>query len=574
MKKVLLIWLVLFSSIVFAENSVQVKIDPTNPIVGENFNLVFEIVTNSKEKPYISFDPGGLDVLGREERGVTISTTIINGKFSTKRTVKYVYELVSSRAGGFRIRDIEVEVGGEKIKANSISVKVLKEAPKARSIFLKADVSKTDAYIGEGIDVRYYLYYRTPVGGTEIKEFPKLNKFIKRFHMTNERVETVQYNGQIYKRVLKYSARVYPEKTGVAYIDSLRLKVQYSDGFSNSPFGSFGLQMRKYKTRTLSSKKIKINVKSLPSENVPTSFTGLVGKHSFKIEVNRVKHIVNEPIELKLLVTGPGALENLDAPEVYGHPELEKFDTKTEMNDINKHSASKTFEYTYLARNELKIENYKKELSYFDPVNKKYVSIEVNVPGVTVGGGSGTNQGVLVKSTREDSQNQPIYPKAKERVIVQRGLVAPFFKQSLVSKMGGVVTVLNYLFALILLGFVISLALEYVKDYAVDDDFAVLCKKIKKNGINYSGLFDLMEKLREVIPDGDKKAISELVASTSTDEETKNYFKYIIEESEKSTFDDGSVKKLNYDEKYFKTLVKYYEAQRKNESTTSESTQF
>ena len=57
--------------------------------------------------------------------------------------------------------------------------------------------------------------------------------------MTNERIETVQYNGEIYKRVLKYSTRVYPEKTGTAYIDSLRLNVQYSDGYQNTPFGNF-----------------------------------------------------------------------------------------------------------------------------------------------------------------------------------------------------------------------------------------------------------------------------------------------------------------------------------------------
>lgn len=574
MKKILLIALSLFSTLAFAENSVQVKVDPANPIAGENFNLIFEINTNFEGKPYISFDPGGLNVLGREERGVSISTTIINGRFSTKRTIKYAYELVSSRAGRFSIRNIEVELGGQKIKARGVSVNVVKEAPKARNIFVLADVSKTDVYIGEGIDVRYYFYYKIPVGGTEIKEFPKLNKFIKRFHMTNERVETVQYSGEIYKRVLKYSARVYPEKTGNAYIDSLRLKVQYSDGFRNSPFGSFGLQMRKYRTRSISSKRVKINVKPLPSENVPSSFTGLVGKHDFKVEVNRVKHLVNEPIELKLTVTGPGALENMDAPIIYSHPELEKFDTKTEMNEINKKSGSKTFEYTYLARNELQIADYKKELSYFDPSSNRYETIEVNVPGVTVGGGSASNQGVLVNSTKQGSKDVNNSPQRKEPTVVQRGLVAPFFKQTLESKMGGFVRILNYLFALILIGFVISIVLEYLKESSGDDDFAKLCKKIKKNGISYSNLFDLMEKLREVVPDGDKKAISELVASTSADEETKNYFKYIVEESEKSTFDDGVAKQLNYDEKYFKTLMKYYEAQKKNESTSGETAQF
>jgi len=573
MKRLLIIFLGLYSSILMAQNSVEVKVDPPNPIAGENFNLLFEINTNFEGKPYISFDPGGLNVLGREERGVSISTTIVNGKFSTKRILKYAYELVSPRAGRFNIRNIEVELGNRTIKAKGVSVKVLKEAPKARNIFVLADVSKTEAYIGEGIDVRYYLYYKIPVGGTEIKEFPKLNKFIKRFHMTNERVETVQYGGEIFKRVLKYSARVYPEKTGKAYIDSLRLKVQFSDGYRNSPFGNFGLQLRNYRTRSISSKRVPIVVKPLPSENVPESFTGLVGKHNFKVVVNRVKHLVNEPIELKLTVSGPGALENMDAPIIYSHPELEKFDTKTEMSERNKISGEKNFEYTYLARNELKIDNFKKELSYFDPKTEKFETVVIDVPGITVGGGSGRSQGVLVNSNKSEESDSQGQQARREVVEVPRGIVAPMFSQTFETKAGGYINILNWFFGVLLIILLSSIGIEYYRSHSNDDDFAKLCRKIKKNGISYSNLFDLMEKLREVVPEGEKKAISEIVASTSADEETKNYFKYIVEESEKSTFDDSGAKDLSYDEKYFKALMKYYEKQKRNESSTSNETE-
>lgn len=576
MRKYLISILFLYSSLLWADNTVDVKIDPLNPVAGENFTLLFEINTNFEGKPYISFDPGGLNVMGREERGVAISTTIVNGRFSTKRTLKYAYELVSPRAGRFSIRNIEVELGDKKIKANGISIQVLKEAPKARNVFVLADVSKKDVYIGEGVDVRYYLYYKIPVGGTEIKEFPKLNRFIKRFHMTNERIETVQYNGEIYKRVLKYSARVYPEKTGTAYIDSLRLNVQYSDGYQNTPFGNFGLQLRKYRTRSISSQRVEINVKPLPSENVPPSFTGLVGKHEFKVNVNRVKHIVNEPIELRLTVTGPGALENLDAPNIYTHPELEKFDTKTEMNELDRQVATKVFEYTYLARNEMLIDNFKKELSYFNSDTNRYETVVIDVPGIAVGGGTATNQGVLVNSNRnknEEDKPSSTSPK-KEITMIERGLVAPFFQESLETRSGGIFNILNWVFSSFLMILLISIGIDFYRQNANDDDFVKLCKRIKKNGISYSNLFDLMEKLREVVPEGQKKGISELVASTSTDDETKNYFKYIVEESEKSTFDDGKARSLNYDEKYFKALMNYYEKQKKNENTGSKSAEF
>ncbi|MCO4792696.1 MAG: BatD family protein [Bacteriovoracaceae bacterium] len=570
MKKLIFLLLMVVSFSAFAENKVEVKVNPSRPIVGEHFTLLFEITTNHKGKPYISFDPGGLNVLGREERGVSISTTIVNGRFSTRRVVKYAYEMVANKAGRFNIRNIEVELGNKKIKSRGVSLKVLRTAPKARNIFAVAEVSKKEVYIGEGIDVRYYLYYKVPVGGTEIKEFPKLNRFIKRFHMTNERVETVQHDGEIYKRVLKYSAKVFPEKTGTAYIDSLRLKVQYSAGYQNSPFGNFGLQLRQYRQRNVSSKKVKITVKPLPAANVPDSFTGLVGKHEFTIINNRNKHLVNEPIEVKLQVSGPGALENMDAPKIYVHPELEKFDTKTELNEINKKTGRKTFEYTYLARSGLVIEAFQKELSWFNPETATFQTETLNVPGITIGGGSTGNQGVLVNQTSNKNETKSVSTQEKAVVNVARGIVAPVFKEPFVSKFGGVLNLLNWLLGVIGFLICVSLFIEKVGIGTKNDDFDSICKEIRKNGISYSNLFDLIEKLREVVPDGQKRTLTEVVSAIGLDEDGKNYFKYIVEETEKSNFDDDTRgKELKYDDKYFKNLRKFYE-KKLNESNRDE----
>ena len=159
----------------------------------------------------------------------------------------------------------------------------------------------------------------------KLKEFPKLNKFIKRFHHINSPVEMVQYKGQVLKRILAYSARLYPEKVGPAVLDPMKISIQIIE----SDYGGFGFGSQRYKNKDLSSPRVEVEVLPLPSEGVPASFTGLVGEHEFNLSVPKSKYLINEPIEIKLEVKGKGAVENYDAPTIFSDNNLEQFDTNT-----------------------------------------------------------------------------------------------------------------------------------------------------------------------------------------------------------------------------------------------------
>ena len=94
----------------------------------------------------------------------------------------------------------------------------------------------------------------------------------------------------------------------------MKISVQIIENDYNSGFG-FGNQ--RFKNKDLSSPMVEIEVLPLPTEGVPSSFTGLVGEHEFNLSVPKTKYLVNEPIEIKLEVKGKGALENLDAPAIF-----------------------------------------------------------------------------------------------------------------------------------------------------------------------------------------------------------------------------------------------------------------
>ncbi|MGZ3790196.1 MAG: BatD family protein, partial [Bacteriovorax sp.] len=180
MKLVKLLFFVLVMAIMpsLRAEDVEVEVSPPEPLMNESFYMTFKVKTTGNVEPYISFTPTGATVQGKREQGVSISTTVINGKFTTTREQSYVYELIAERSGTVTVKNIKIEIGGKVTNVKDVHVNVLAQARKIPDAFMEAQASKTKVYLGEGIDVNYYLYFKTSISANDVKEFPKLNKFI------------------------------------------------------------------------------------------------------------------------------------------------------------------------------------------------------------------------------------------------------------------------------------------------------------------------------------------------------------------------------------------------------------
>lgn len=384
MKALALIFLFL-TTLAFADE-VKIELNPTKPVAGEVFQAHFRIFTDSDEEPMVNFSPSGVEVVGKSNQGVSTRTIYANGKLTVTREITLVYELVAAKAGTSWLRDITVQLGGKTLRHSSLSIAVLKEAQELGDVFVMADVPKKRVYLGEGIVARYYLYRRVDVNSIDIKKYPKLNNFLKRFLQEPERPERVTVDGTMYVRTQIYAAKLFPEKIGELKIDPLQLTATYSNSNMNDPFGAFGMN-RDFKTRSLTSETIKIEVIPLP-EPIPSHFTGLVGTHEFQAQFGQAKLIVNEPLEVKLTVSGVGALENLEAPDLIKNPGLEEFESNGDLKIADADHATKTFDYTFLAKENLKMPAKEIQLSYFDPNSGKYVPTTINIPEIIVAGGN------------------------------------------------------------------------------------------------------------------------------------------------------------------------------------------
>lgn len=501
-------------------DTLKVSLDPKEPLVDESFRVNFEITTEEGTDPVINFNPLNVEVISRSDTGVRTRTTYINGKLSVERTLSVAYEMVAHRVGSAYLRNINVDLNGKKIKHDTFRINVLKTPRKARDILVLAELDKEEAFVGESVVVRYYLYNKAPVASTEIKRFPKLEKFLKRYHQEKVGAERVELNGEIYTRRVIYTAQVYASRPGEIKVDPITLAIQYSKGGA-SPFDSFGFggrygQMRRI---TVSSKPVSIKIKALPVENVPPSFTGLVGKHSFKLELNKNRFVVNEPIELKLRVVGKGALELYEAPKIFTNPGIEEFETSADLVVNEDFSASKTFLYTYLGREGVSIKDKKIPFTYFDPSSLEFKTEYIDLGEI-----------VIAATTQTVERNDRVTPtpKAEEPTDeIELPSLAPKYFEPFYRLAG--TYAYNAFFvaivlALIALGFVLVLMRKQLSK--ISSRKPGLLSEVARRGLNYSRLHQLVTRL------GNAADMRSSVESSSLSAETKKYLLDLIEKSE------------------------------------------
>lgn len=558
----LIIFLFLSSS-VFAANTLNIELNPKEPVVDEPFKVNFIINSKSGDNPIINFDTtSGLEIISRGNSQVSTRTSFINGEMTHERKVVVSYDIVSSKVGISFIKNIKAIMGGEEFKHRNLSVKTLKAARRSLSVFVKAEVAKDQFYVGESILVKYYLYNKSNISmsGTDVKKFPKLDKFLKRYHQESPRAQRVQIGNEIFERRVIYTAQLFGEKPGKYKIDPISLSVRYSQRRSD-PFGGLGfggLNMGRSRTRTLRSKYIELDVLPLPLEGKPKNFRGLVGKHDFKLTYNKTKYLSNEPIEIQLTVSGEGALELFEAPKILQAKEIEEFETNADLTINKDFSATKTFEYTYLGRESVVIDKRDLNLSYFDPVSKSYKTQRIPIEAFEVvavsGNRSKEKKDTGLKSNNERSREDGSTINGNKTSLTKSlGFVMkPVFKT-----MSSFVYYSKHLFFIILLSICLMIIVFIAKIIMKKEKKEMgLIDKIKREGLNYKKMTLVFDQISH------GSNLEMKIKNSSLGENAEQYFLKLLKEMSSNFSADtvessrSKMKNMKLDQKYLKILAK------------------
>lgn len=387
-----------------AEASAQ--LDAQTVYVGEAVQLSVTITGGNAAAPEIP----EIKNLTVQYQGQSSQFSMINGV--TSRSVGHSYVIGSQVAGDYQIPPIEVNVGGQIVKTQALSLKVLadgstpgvnnadaeKEAndPK-RFGFLTVELASQNrkyAYVGELAPVCIKAWLPSD---SQVSLRSGIQPESKGFTLRNGNLQPQQSqevkDGKQYT-VLTWFAGMAATKAGNLPA-SLSLKIDCSVPDRSKPqlrarqgsiFGRLNTAYIK-KEVTLASENQQIEVRALPTEGRPAGFVGAVG--DYQIDAFEMPSVwkTGEPQQVRVRLKGSGNFASVQAPALVPEESWKTYPGQDQFTpaDNASFSGSKIFQYNAVVRT-AKIQEALFQFSYFDPDDGQYKTVQSTKQAIQVTG--------------------------------------------------------------------------------------------------------------------------------------------------------------------------------------------
>lgn len=431
-KIIFLLFTILAAWQVKAADKVRFVAEAADVVVsGDQVRLVFTV--NSQDiKDFRAPSIKGFDVLMGPSRSQQSSIQIINGKRTSNSSTAFTYILLAGNPGTYTIPAASVEVNGEKVFSNAISIKVLPQdqtsgnsgnngggsASSSRSqaagsrisandLFITATASKTTVHEQEAILLTYKVY--TVVNLRQLYgKMPDLKGFhTQEVELPQQKTFTLEhYKGRNYNTTVWSQYVLFPQQTGKLEIPSITFDgVVAQQTISDDPFDAFfnggGYVEVKKKITT---PKVVINVQPLPAK--PAGFSGAVGEFKLASSINATDVKTNDAVTIKLTLSGTGNMKLIGTPEVKFPQDFEIYDPK--VTDDYKLTNSgltgtKTFEYLAIPRHAGNFTIPAIEFTYFDLKSNSYKTLKTEAYNLKVAKEQGNADQVISDFTNKES---------------------------------------------------------------------------------------------------------------------------------------------------------------------------
>ena len=405
--KIFLLLFILQCNTLFAQDVIFKASAPKGVVKNEQFRLTYTVNKEGKELRLPS-DMEGFDILFGPSVSSSYSTQIINGKSTSQSSFSYTYILTAPEEGSFTIGPASIVINGSNYKSNSVTINVLppdKDADKSQSgqsaspssaveikntdAFIRAIVSKNRIYEQEGFMVTFKLYTTLDVVNFGRIEFPEFEGFlVEELDIpSNQQLQLEHYNGKNYYTADLRKTLLFPQRSGKMTIPSGRLEMIFSVPSGKKISSFFGMQEVNVDVKKpMITNPVSIDVTALPSGK-PSSFNGAVGSFTFKSSISTDKISANEPVTIKLEISGTGNQKLIQNPEVEFPTNFELYDPTIDnalIPSANGFNGTRTIEYLVIPRYEGDYSIPPIEFSYFDINSRSYKTVKSPTYSLTV----------------------------------------------------------------------------------------------------------------------------------------------------------------------------------------------
>jgi hypothetical protein len=365
------------------------------------FQLVFSV--NKEASDLRLPDLKAFQILMGPSTSSRTQVNIINGKVNRDQEFTYTFILKANQKGTFTIPPASIEIDGKKYESNQLTIEVIEgdpdpvpsntqnqrqEAPIDNStasddeVFISMTANKSSVYQSEPVLITTRIFTRVNLEGISDITNPNFRDFIAEDLTTNQDIQwsLQNVNGKTY-RVGTYNQKIlFPQKSGTLTIDPTSMEFMIRQRQARQSTNIFDDFFDSYRTvkRRVSSKSLKITVKSLPSPQ-PEGFSGVVGKIEMDVSASKKLAKINDGITIKTVISGLGNLKLAEAPKLAIPADFDVFDPNV-SNNLTQTSlgtkGSKTFEQLIIPRHSGTFEIPSVTYSFFNPSSGRYQTLK------------------------------------------------------------------------------------------------------------------------------------------------------------------------------------------------------
>lgn len=377
--------------------------------LGERFNVVF-VVDGEHAPSDFQWSPGDdFTLVWGPQKGTSTSISIVNGKTTKTSQTSYTYILQAKKTGAFQLASATATVKGTEIHSRAAQVTVVEgrdeaaaaqggsggtsgnasgsagEARQSASqntgeIFMRLNLSKREAVVGEPITATLKIYQRANLTGFEDAKFPKFNGFWSQevdtpqnIEFQREQVGDKMFNAAVLRRWV-----LIPQKSGTLTIDPSEVvclvNVRTQRQRTGSIFDDFFENDYVTQRQRVMTPAIGVKVTALPG-GAPAGFSGAVGEYSVSARISKDSLRTHDAASLIVTVTGKGNVSLVEAPKISFPPDFEAYDVKaTSATDKSGTNGSKTFEYPFIPRSPGAFTLPPVRFSYYDVKGRRYAT--------------------------------------------------------------------------------------------------------------------------------------------------------------------------------------------------------
>jgi hypothetical protein len=332
MKKFIVAIVLMVCGSISAQVQFEARVSKTT--LGLNERLRIDFIMNVDGDNFVQPSFDGFRIIAGPSQQV--SQSWVNGRSSFEKV--YSYFLLPNQKGTLAIKQAAIEYNGQIYKTAPIKINVTAATEQPRdpndtqasaddTIYLVADVSKTNPYINEPITVVYKLYFSYNIGITNWRELnkPKYNDFWSQNIDIKQLVaEEGMFKGERYRYVVLRKTVLYPQKSGKLAIEPLSLDIDVQ--LPTNRRDMFGRMEIVERTKRVSAGTKIITVKALPEAGKPEDFSGAVGNFDFKVTPSKTDLKSGESLDLVVSVTGKGNMKLFSLPKPVVPNALEMYD--------------------------------------------------------------------------------------------------------------------------------------------------------------------------------------------------------------------------------------------------------